>query len=96
MKKIIIAVIITAIISSALTIVAENNLHTLTDIEYINYKTLPYKVELIKAYEDYYQANEAWLDELEDDYGDLMSGSDANADYLEYKVTLDSLRNLEK
>lgn len=55
----------------------------------------PYKdtqEELIEAYEDYYIANEIWLNELEVDYGDLMTGSDANAEYLDKKFVLDSLR----
>lgn len=67
----------------------------LTDLEYCNYKTLPYKIELIEAYHDYKNATEAFIDEI-DKYYDTMSGSDVNCEYLQCKQKLDSLINLEK
>ena len=64
------------------------------DLQVANYHTLPYKVELIKAYKAYSQHTEALLDTLENQY-DWVDGHDAY-DYYEAKAELDSLINLEK
>lgn len=64
------------------------------DLQVANYNTLPYKIELIKAYREYYQRTEVLLDTLENQY-DWVDGYDAY-DYYEAKAKLDSLINLEK
>lgn len=64
------------------------------DLQVANYNTLPYKIELIKAYRVYYQNTEELLDTLEKQYN-WVDGYDAY-DYYEAKAKLDSLINLEK
>lgn len=64
------------------------------DLQVANYNTLPYKVELIKAYEAYNKATEALLDSLEDQYN-WVDGYDAY-DYYGTKEKLDSLLGLQK
>lgn len=64
------------------------------DLQAANYNTLPYKIEVIKAYKAYYQSTEALLDTLENQYN-WVDGYDAY-DYYETKAKLDSIINLEK
>ena len=64
------------------------------DLQVANYNTLPYKIEVIKAYRAYCQHTEALLDTLENQYG-WVDGYDAY-DYYEAKAKLDSIINLEK
>ncbi len=64
------------------------------DLQRANYNTLEYKVELIKAYEEYYEATENFLDTLEDHYG-WVDAFDPWY-YLDARHKLDSLINLSK
>lgn len=68
--------------------------HTLNSIEYANYKTLEYKVELIEAYQEYYNNTEKYLDEL-NTYIDISNGSDIECNYQESKDKVKYLQNLE-
>ena len=63
------------------------------NLQVANYNTLPYKIDLIKAYDGYYKANEALLDTLDNHY-DWVDTFDPY-DYYEAKSKLDSLLNLE-
>ena len=63
------------------------------NLQVANYNTLPYKIDLIKAYDGYYKANEALLDTLDNHY-DWVDAFDP-CDYYEAKSKLDSLLNLE-
>ena len=63
-------------------------------LQVANYNTLPYKVELIKAYKAYCQHTEALLDTLDNEY-DWVDAFDPQ-EYYEAKAELDSLINLEK
>lgn len=63
------------------------------NLQVANYNTLPYKIDLIKAYDGYYKANEALLDTLDNHY-DWVDAFDPY-DYYEAKSKLDSLLNLE-
>lgn len=76
-KKIILTIAMSAIVSSVATAIAIGN----------GSKT----ARLLAAYYDYYIATELWLDEMEKDYGDLMTGSDCNAEYLEARYALNEL-----
>lgn len=64
------------------------------DLQVANYNTLPYKIEVIKAYRAYCQHTEALLDTLENQYG-WVDAFDPQ-EYYEAKAKLDSLINLEK
>lgn len=89
MKKSLILCSLTAIVAFAAGLkVGQPN-----DLQVANYNTLPYKVEVIKAYKDYNKATEELLDTLENQYG-WTDGYDAY-DYYESREKLDSLINLE-
>lgn len=88
MKKILFILII---IIASISCNSNNKTYQLSQVEYNNYVISKIKLE---AYKNYYNSTENWLDELESDYGDLMSGSDANAQYLEDKVKLDKIKNM--
>lgn len=59
------------------------------DIQVANYNTLPYKIELIKAYDAYNKATEELLDTLDNHY-DWIDTIDPY-DYYESRAKLDSL-----
>lgn len=82
-------------ILGALVIHWNNNTKSLTDLEYANYRTLDYKIKVIDAYTNYYNACEAYLDEISE-YEDIASGSDTHCEYLDSREVLDSLINLER
>lgn len=62
-----------------------------------NYRTLPYKVQLIKAYQKYYEGTEEVMDILQDQFitGNIDSTA-AYAHYLKARRVVDSLYNLEE
>lgn len=64
------------------------------DLQVANYNTLPYKIEVIKAYRVYYQNTEALLDTLDNEYY-WVDAFDPQ-EYYKAKAKLDSLINLEK
>ena len=64
------------------------------DLQVANYNTLPYKIEIIKAYRVYSQHTEALLDTLDNEYN-WVDTFDPQ-EYYEAKAELDSLINLEK
>ena len=64
------------------------------DLQVANYNTLPYKIEIIKAYRVYSQHTEALLDTLDNEYN-WVDAFDPQ-EYYEAKAELDSLINLEK
>lgn len=59
------------------------------DLQVANYNTLPYKVELIKAYDAYYKHTEELLDTLNSEYN-WVDAFDP-CDYYESRTKLDSL-----
>lgn len=59
------------------------------DLQVANYNTLPYKVELIKAYDAYYKHTEELLDTLNSEC-DWVDAFDPY-DYYESRAKLDSL-----
>ncbi len=63
-------------------------------LQVANYNTLPYKIEIIKAYRVYSQHTEALLDTLDNEYN-WVDAFDPQ-EYYEAKAELDSLNNLEK
>ncbi len=63
-------------------------------LQVANYNTLPYKIEVIKAYRVYYQNTEALLDTLDNEYY-WVDAFDPQ-EYYKAKAKLDSLINLEK
>lgn len=63
------------------------------NLQVANYNTLPYKIDLIKAYDGYYKANEALLDTLDNHYN-WVDAFDPY-DYYEAKSKLDSLLWIE-
>lgn len=69
---------------------------TMSSLEVANYETLPYKVELLKAYYDYYDSVESLLDSINLEEDDEILETDAGSNYLNQKWRVDSLVNLEK
>ena len=59
------------------------------DLQVANYNTLPYKIELIEAYDAYNKATEELLDTLNNQY-DWVDAFDPY-DYYESRAKLDSL-----
>lgn len=59
------------------------------DLQVANYNTLPYKIELIKAYDAYNKAAEELLDTLDAQY-DWVDAFDPQ-EYYESRAKLDSL-----
>ena len=59
------------------------------DLQVANYNTLPYKIELIEAYDAYNKATEELLDTLDNQY-DWVDAFDPY-DYYESRAKLDSL-----
>ena len=59
------------------------------DLQVANYNTLPYKIELIEAYDAYNKATEELLDTLDNQY-DWVDTFDPY-DYYESRAKLDSL-----
>lgn len=84
--------ILGAIIGFALTIYL--NPHNLSDLEYCNYHTLEYKMELIEYYNDYYYEVESVLDALDESY-DWTDSHDFKK-YYEARERLDSVFALEQ
>lgn len=68
----------------------------LTPLEMANFNTLPYKVEVIKAYNAYYSAVENLLDSTNLAEDDTVLETDAGSNYLNKKWRVDSLTNLER
>lgn len=64
------------------------------DLQVANYNTLPYKTELIKAYDAYHKATEELLDTLDNQY-DWVDAFDPY-DYYESRAKLDSILWEEK
>lgn len=68
----------------------------LTPLEMANFNTLPYKVEMLKAYNAYYNAVENLLDSTNLAEDDTVLETDAGSNYLNKKWHVDSLTNIEK
>lgn len=64
------------------------------DLQKAKYDTLEHKVELLKAYAEYYKATENFLDTLEDHYG-WVDAFDPRY-YLDARHKLDSLLESDK
>lgn len=64
------------------------------DLHMANYNTLPYKIELIKAYNEYTIATEQLLESLDNKYNwkDTINPQE----YYEVKDKLDKLANMEE
>ena len=68
----------------------------LTPLEVANFNTLSYKVEVLKAYNAYYNAVENLLDSTNLAEDDTVLETDYGLNYLNKKWRVDSLTNLEK
>lgn len=68
----------------------------LTPLEMANFNTLPYKVEVIKAYNAYYNAVENLLDSTNLAEDDTVLETNYGSNYLNQKWRIDSLVNLER
>ena len=68
----------------------------LTPLEMGNYNTLPYKIELLKAYYNYYDAVENLLDSTNLAEDDTVFETNFGSNYLNTKYRVDSLVNLER
>ena len=69
-----------------------------TKAEKANYNTLPYKTELIKAYNTYNRDCEILLDSIaswDDSFMDTTGETDTYCNYIESREKLDSLIHLE-
>lgn len=69
-----------------------------TKAEKANYNTLPYKIELIKAYDAYNRDCEILLDSIaswDDSFMDTTGETDTYCNYIESREKLDSLIHLE-
>lgn len=69
-----------------------------TSIEKANYNTLPYKTELIKAYDAYNRDCEILLDSIaswDNSFMDTTGETDTYCNYIESREKLDSLIHLE-
>ena len=67
----------------------------LSDLELANYNTLKYKIELIRAYQQYYKSTESLLDSMYINENANILTQSVGLKYLESKSTVDSLVNLE-
>lgn len=68
----------------------------LTPLEVANFNTLPYKIEVLSAYDAYYTAVENLLDSTNLEEDDEILETDAGSNYLNQKWRVDSLTNLER
>ena len=69
---------------------------TMSSLEVANYETLPYKIELLKAYNTYYDAVENLLDSTNLAEDDTVLETNYGSNYLNQKWRIDSLVNLER
>ncbi len=68
----------------------------LDPLETANYNTLPYKIEVLRAYDRYYNAVENLLDSSYVHEGSKVFRTPVGQNYLEHKRVLDSLLDLER
>lgn len=69
-----------------------------SSIEKANYNTLPYKIELIEAYNSYNKDCETLLDSIaskDNSFMDTTGETDTYCNYMKSREKLDSLINLE-
>lgn len=66
--------------------------HKLNDLEYANYNTLDYKIEIIEAYNEYYRVTETMLDSISVKYDWV---DEAPGEYYDARDKLDYLWSLE-
>jgi hypothetical protein len=66
--------------------------HKLNDLEYANYKTLDYKIQIIEAYNEYYEVTENMLDSISVKYDWV---DEAPSEYYDARDRLDYLWSLE-
>lgn len=66
--------------------------HILNDLEYANYNTLDYKIEIIEAYNEYYRVTETMLDSISVKYDWV---DEAPGEYYDARDKLDYLWSLE-
>lgn len=82
-----------AVLGAALAGVAHTKAeHVLNDLEYANYNTLDYKIELIEAYNEYYRVTETMLDSISVKYDWV---DEAPSEYYDARDKLDYLWSLE-
>lgn len=73
---------------------AEQNeeMYILDELEYANYKTLDYKIQIIEAYTEYYKVTETMLDSISVKYDWV---DEAPGEYYDARDKLDYLWSLE-
>jgi hypothetical protein len=73
---------------------AEKNeeMYILDELEYANYKTLDYKIQIIEAYNEYYKVTENMLDSISVKYDWV---DEAPSEYYDARDKLDYLWSLE-
>lgn len=82
-----------AVLGAALAGVAHTKAeHVLNDLEYANYNTLSYKIEIIEAYNEYYRVTETMLDSISIKYDWV---DEAPSEYYDARDRLDYLWSLE-
>lgn len=82
-----------AVLGAALAGVAHTKAeHKLNDLEYANYNTLDYKIEIIEAYNEYYRVTETMLDSISVKYDWV---DEAPSEYYDARDRLDYLWSLE-
>lgn len=83
-----------AVLGAALAGVAHTKAeqHILNDLEYANYNTLDYKIQIIEAYNEYYKATETLLDSIHNHYNWL---DEAPVEYYTARDKLEYLWSLE-
>lgn len=68
--------------------------HYLNEVEYANYRTLPYVREYVFRAYVYYYAAEAYLEEIWMD-NDIMSGSPRHQDYIDARADMEAIIKAE-
>lgn len=98
MKKYSIVVIISIIIGIITGYALLKKAAELDNLERANYNTLPYKIEVIQAYNDYYNQCEALLDSInswDESFMDTIVETDAYFEYEVAKSRVKFLNNME-
>lgn len=70
----------------------KEEVHVLNGLEYANYRTLEYKIQIIEAYNEYYRVTETMLDSISVKYDWV---DEAPSEYYDARDKLDYLWSLE-
>lgn len=70
----------------------KEEVHVLNGLDYANYRTLEYKIQIIEAYNEYYRVTETMLDSISVKYDWV---DEAPSEYYDARDKLDYLWSLE-